>query len=223
MNRKLNPGKAFANALDNIVFFIAAIVLFLKTSEVLSEFAPQAVFGYAAVDWLYGYICALLIEGLLIAAKFTLAGNQNSNAWLWNVLVIVVTFAISAAAQVVDGFMVKQTLTLQPMPVQFLITWGVPLVPSVILALVLGKAVFASLPEGSAEPKAEKIQRSSAPVQAPRQFAAEASAVVVRKNDLTAEDKDFIATHSTRQVMAKFGVIGRTARDWRLKAKRGNL
>jgi len=220
--KQINPGKALASAIDNGVFLVAAMVLFLKTSEVLAIFAPASLFGYENIGWLYGLVCAALVEGVLVAAKFTLPHNQTSNAWLYNVGLLLVTFAISAAAQVTDGFLVKETLAAQPVAIQFLVNVGVPLVPSVVLALVLGKSVFQTMPE-LPETNSARITRTPATPVAPRQFAADMSAPELRRNDLTAEDKDFIATHNTRQILAKFGGSGRRARDWKNLAKSGKL
>jgi hypothetical protein len=220
--KQINPGKALASAIDNGVFFVAALVLFLKTSEVLAIFAPASLFGYENTGWLYGLVCAGLVEGVLVAAKFTLPHNQTSYSWLYNVGLIAIPFAISAAAQVTDGFLVKETLSAQPAAIQFIVNIGVPLVPSVILALVLGKSIFQSMPE-IAETKVAKITRVPATPAVVRQYAAEVAETELRKNDLTAEDKDFIATHNTRQILAKFGGSGRRARDWKNMAKSGKL
>ena len=222
MSAKINPSKAFASIIDNGVFFIAAAVLFLKTSEVLALFAPSTILGYSNIGWLYGGICALLVEGVLIASKYTLPSDRTGYAWLYNVMLIVVTFSISAAAQITDGFMVKQTLADQPVAIQFIVNWGVPLVPSIVLALVLGKTIFATLPEDAA-PKTAKPTYKPAAAPETAQYAAESHYAELRRSDLSAEDKDFIATHNTRQILGKFGGSGRRAREWRNLAKRGEL
>jgi hypothetical protein len=223
MNRRLNPAKALSIIIDNLVFLVAALILFLKTSEVLTAFAPNTIFGYHGLESLYGIVTALLVEGLLVTAKLSLSRNQTSYAWLYSLILVIVTGGISAFAQITDGFLVKQTLANQPPMVQFLVNTGVPLVPFIILALSVGKTVFESLPEVEAATKTEEKQPQKAAGKETRQFAADAAAVKVRKNELSAADKDEISRMSSRQIMAKFGVEGRTARDWRKAARSGKL
>ena len=159
MNKKFSPGKALELVIENGVFLIAAFMLFLKTSELLGTFAPAEFLGYTGIGPIYGIVCALLVEGLLVVAKLNLSRTQSSWNWLYSLLLILVTFTLSAMAQVADGFLIRQTLANQPMAIQYLVNYGVPLVPSIILALVLGKSIVGSLPEMKADPAPAKVAR----------------------------------------------------------------
>lgn len=233
-----NPSlsRIFNVAVENLVFVIAAVVLFFKTSELLAIFAPKTILGYDNLGGLYGMVCALLVEGLLAVTKWSLDRSDNSMAFAYKVMLIIVTFLISGAAQVVDGFMIRDTLSEQPAAIQMLIQWGVPLVPSLILALAAGKAVFENIPPSVLADMAQKAAFTRA---LPKQVYAadtkvagslkenreeqEGAKIAVRRNELTSEDKDYIAVHSTRQISAKFGCEPRTAREWRKEAKNGKL
>ena len=94
--------------------------------------------------------------------------------------------------------------------------------PSIILGLVLGKAVVGSLPEFKMEETA-KIPSKNAVKQETVSYASDTIAVELRRNDLSAADKDEISHMNSRQIMAKYGGSGRRAREWRNLAKRGQL
>lgn len=58
---------------------IAALVLFPKTADILSYFAPQiltAILGFD-VALIYGLVCASLVEGLTLEAKLKLSGYSQ--------------------------------------------------------------------------------------------------------------------------------------------------
>lgn len=99
---------------ENLVFFVAAVVLFFKTSELLATFAPATILGYDNLGGAYGMVCALLVEGLLAVTKWSLDKKDNSMAWGYKIGLLIVTFLISASAQVVDGLMIRDTLSQQP-------------------------------------------------------------------------------------------------------------
>jgi hypothetical protein len=226
----------FNMVIENLVFFVAAVVLFFKTSELLAIFAPQTILGYTTLGTVYGMVCALLVEGLLAVTKWSLDKKDNSMAWAYKVGLLIVTFLISAIAQVVDGLMIRDTLSQQPPIIQGLVIWGVPLVPSLILALAAGKAVFENIPPSVLADMAQKMAINNA---MPKNvFSATTGMAVLqrenaedmavatsptRRGELTAADKEWIATHAARQIMAKYGTSGRTARDWRQAAKGGKL
>jgi hypothetical protein len=226
----------FNMLVENLVFFVAAVVLFFKTSELLAIFAPKTILGYDNLGGVYGMVCALLVEGLLAVTKWSLDKKDNSMAWAYKVGLLVVTFLISAIAQVVDGFMIRDTLTQQPPAIQMLIQWGVPLVPSLILALAAGKAVFENIPPSVLADMAQKTANNNAMPK--RVFAATTQTAVlqseseeeeeggkssVHRGQLTAADKDWIATHSARQISGKFGKSARSGREWRKLARDGKL
>jgi hypothetical protein len=226
----------FNVVIENLVFFVAAVVLFFKTSELLTTFAPQTILGYKNLGGLYGMVCALLVEGLLAVTKWSLDKKDNSMAWAYKILLLIVTFLISATAQVVDGLMIRDTLSQQPPIIQGIVLWGVPLVPSLILALAAGKAVFENIPPSVLADMAQKTANINAmpkkvfasdtnlaSLQRENEASQENGHSATRKNYLTTADKDFIATANVRQIMAKYGCSARTARDWRQAAKGGRL
>lgn len=229
-----NPSlsRIFNMAIENLVFIIAAIVLFFKTSELLAIFAPKTILGYENLGGIYGMVCALLVEGLLAVTKWSLDRSDNSMAWAYKVMLIVVTFLISGSAQVIDGFMIRDTLSQQPQAIQMLIQWGVPLVPSLILALAAGKAVFENIPPSVL---ADMAQKAAFVREQPKRLYASTTQTAVlqkeedtqmafrRRNELTSDDKDFIAGATVRQVVGKFGGSARRAREWKEEARNGKL
>lgn len=146
--RQLNIGKALNWLMENAVFLVTAIVLYFRTAELLALFAPQDLLGYTGPDMAraYGYLSALLVEFVLVGAKYSLDQERDDLAWAYNVALIVVTFLISAASQVTDGLYVRNTLADQPQIVQNLVNIGVPLIPSMVLAMMAGKAIVRSAP-----------------------------------------------------------------------------
>jgi hypothetical protein len=115
--------------------FVAAAMLYFKTAQVMTVFAPSTMFGYTGLEVLFGNISALLVEGIIVALHF-IPSVQNDSAKVFKWFL----FAISGFCQVVDGFVVQNTLAQQPESIQFVVSWGVPLIPTVIFLglLVIG-------------------------------------------------------------------------------------
>lgn len=219
--KKKSLEEVLAMVIENLVFLIAAVVLFLRTSELFAIFAPRGM-SDAGTAQIYGWISAGLVEGLLVAVKFTLPHVKRAEAYAYNAFLILVTFAISAAAQLADGYIIRDTLTRQSPAVQWLIQVGVPLVPSLILLAVAGKSIVEHAPQAGGQnvpTKAARFTSINAAEPAVRQYSAEVAGVAVRRNDLTAEDWQYVAARSTRQIAAKYGISGRTARDWKQAVK----
>lgn len=214
-----------AGVLDWGIFVIASLMLYAKTSEVFARFAPASFFGYTDVQIFYGMICALLVEGVLFLGKLSVNHSENSSVFLWNFFLIAFTWAVSSAAQIFDGFLNAGTLANQPITVQYAVTYGIPLIPSFVLAAVLVKSLIAAMPERveSTRPKTANFTPISAARVENLQYLADASGVKVRRNELTAADWDEIARLNTRQISARFGVSGRVARDWKKAAKSGKV
>jgi hypothetical protein len=223
--KKKSLEEVLALVIENVVFLVAAVVLFLRTSELFTIFAPRGMQSGGTAE-IYGWVSAGLVEGLLVAVKFTLPHIKRSEAYAYNAFLILVTFGISAAAQLADGYIIRDTLDRQSPAVQWLIEVGVPLVPSLILLAVAGKSIVEHAPQGNSQntpTKAARFPSVSAEVPAMRQYSADVAAPQLRRNELTAADWEYVAAHSSRQIMAKFGVSGRTARDWRQAVKSGKL
>ncbi len=139
-------GGCAAWAVENLTFGLGMLLMFSKTVDLMSAFAPQTILGYTGLETFYGIAVGVLVEGALFVMKLTLTRARNVLDWLWNVAVVVLPFAISGLAQVVDSFLVRNTLASQPNWVQVLVQWGVPSIPTTIIALLIGKSVFSSIP-----------------------------------------------------------------------------
>lgn len=150
MNEQKEPmdyGGCFAQIVENGVFLLGAVLMFSKTVDLMSAFAPRSFMGYVGVESFYGLAVGLMVEGMLVALKISLGKPKNVLEWGWNIMLIVAPFIISAFAQVFDSFIVRETLDKQPAEVQWLVTWGVPSIPTLIVGLFVGKSILASIPE----------------------------------------------------------------------------
>lgn len=138
--------------LEWAVFILGAVLMFAKTAELLSAFAPRSWLGYVGIESLYGMVSAIMVEGLVVAIKFSndpvLSGKpKNIATWLTNIVIMIVPFAISLLAQPLDAFVIQGTLVNQPVEVQILVFWGVPMVPGLIMGLIMFKSVMENLPD----------------------------------------------------------------------------
>lgn len=115
---------------------IAAAILFFRTADVLSVFAPTILNDILGMDvaFIYGVVCALLVEGLALALHFNRRAQFSGTAQAvkWTLLVI------SGVCQVFDGFVVTDTLSRQTDTMRFIFSWGVPLIPLLIMVMVFG-------------------------------------------------------------------------------------
>src|SRR3990167_8863584 len=107
-------GKVGGSVLENAAFILGAFLLFSRTSDLMTAFAPSSFLGYAGIEAVYGMLSALMVEGVLFGIKISIGRLRNSIAWLWNILLLAVVFIISALAQTVDSFVVRETLAEQP-------------------------------------------------------------------------------------------------------------
>lgn len=133
------------------VFFLGLALTFSKTADLMGGFAPRTFLGYTGIESAYGILAALLVDGTigLMKAKMMLDGRAKSQVeWFWDIILTLFPFGISAFAQVFDSFMVRQTLDAQPAGVQFLATWGIPLIPVMIIGGFLVYGFIVSAPEG---------------------------------------------------------------------------
>jgi hypothetical protein len=121
-------GKNPWESILGIGIVVAAAMLFFKTAEVMSIFAPDTVFGYTGLQDMYGFVTALLVEGMCLALHFIPEMKINFPAQVFKWFL----FAVSGFCQVVDGFIIQNTLANQPDSIKFLVEWGVPLIPTAI-------------------------------------------------------------------------------------------
>jgi hypothetical protein len=121
---------------------IAAGILFFRTADILSYFSPQIlndILGFD-VSFMYGIVCALLVEGLALAIHFNRRAIRSGEAQVvkW------VLLSISGLCQVFDGFVVTNTLAQQSDTMKAVFSYGVPLIPLTIMIMVFG---IGQLPE----------------------------------------------------------------------------
>jgi hypothetical protein len=118
----------------DLALLVSASVLYFKTAQVMTAFAPSVVFGYTGLEVLFGNINALLVEGIVLALHFIPSMQKNESAMFFTWFL----FTISALCQVIDGFLMQNTLAQQPASIQFIVSWGIPLIPTIIfLGLLL--------------------------------------------------------------------------------------
>lgn len=132
--------------IENGVFVIGAFVLFAKTSDLMTKFAPSEFMGYTDIASIYGFVVACMVEGAFVGMKLALGRPRNVLAWVSNVILIIAPFGVSALAQVFDSFITQDTLAQQTPEIQFFATWFIPSIPTLIVALFLGKAILESMP-----------------------------------------------------------------------------
>lgn len=131
-------------------FILGAILMFSKTSDLMTNFAPSSFMGYEGNSAIYGMGVALMVEGLMVAMKFKAMFERAKGMieWAWDIILTLVPFGISAAAQSIDSFIIKDTLASQPSEIQLLVTWGVPAIPAVVIGLILVRGFIESAPTG---------------------------------------------------------------------------
>jgi hypothetical protein len=143
---QLTIGEIIYKVIEIGAFFLGSILLFSKTSDLMTAFAPSQILGYTGIGPLYGMCCALMVEGLFVAMKFALPSSKSPGAWLWNIVLIIFPFGISALAQTIDSFVVQRTLADQSPTIRFLVQWGVPMIPALIVGLILAKSAIDNMP-----------------------------------------------------------------------------
>lgn len=235
-NRKVDL-PAMANwAMENLIFIISAAVLFFRTAEVMKDFSPNVVMGYTGdgAHAAYGYLCAVLVEGLLLLAKINLPSQRDDIAWAYNVGVIALTWLVSAGAQLIDGQVVRQTLDQQPAFIQGVVNIGVPLVPSIVLLIAAGKTIVETIPDSLVSSfKGRRkmhgrviiepgLTQPALPDPGSRSYAL-MDAVLVKLKDASADDKRWIAAASRTELREKFGLSWNQAKKLQELARAGRL
>jgi len=145
-------------SIETGIKFLGALLLFAKTTELMTAFAPKQILGYTGIEVFYGMACAIMVEGLFVTMSFQIKKSPNPQAWTWNLALIAIPFVISALAQPIDSFVMEKTITEQPAPIQFLVSWGVPMVPALIMGLVLVKNVLESVEDKPQQKQTPNVQ-----------------------------------------------------------------
>jgi hypothetical protein len=113
---------------------VAAIILFFKTAEVMSYFAPAILSQIVGMDvsWLSGIVNALMVEGPALAIHFNRRARLSSTAQVvkW------VLLAISGACQIFAGYLSTGNEANMSEPLKFGLQFGVPLIPIFVMVLL---------------------------------------------------------------------------------------
>jgi hypothetical protein len=116
------------------VVIIGAVLLFLKTADVLSYFAPTNLSEIVGMEMslIYGIVSALLVEGAALALHFNHRAHLSSTAQLvkWALIVI------SGLCQLFDGYLATGNESQMSETMKFGLQFGVPLVPLIVLVLL---------------------------------------------------------------------------------------
>lgn len=130
MQNKIGSGVRFSDW----AVVILAVLLYFKTAEVLSYFAPQNISAFAGMDvaWLYGMITAFFVEGVAIAFHFHPGARRHTPAKI----VMWVLLVISGLCQIFDGKMVTDAIASMPVQQQVFFNYGVPLLPWFIIVML---------------------------------------------------------------------------------------
>lgn len=153
MENKTNNGSG-DKWLDFAAYVLAAI-LFLKTADVLSYFAPQilnSILGFD-VSFVYGSVCAVLVEGAALALHFNSRAGRSSAAQIVKWILL----GISGACQVFDGFITAGNVAQMSDTLKFGLSYGVPLIPLAVLVMLF---TIGKLPEDGTPPKQWKGLRN---------------------------------------------------------------
>lgn len=128
---------------------IGAGLLFAKTADVMSYFAPgilNSIIGQD-VSLLYGIVTAAMVEGMILALHFNHRAALHGPAiWVKWLLII-----ISGVCQFYDGAITTQTLSMQSDTLKTIFQFGVPLIPLLIVVMIIW---IGQLPD-SKQPKGE--------------------------------------------------------------------
>ncbi len=109
----------------DVATVIAAAMLYLKTSEVMTAIAPLTLLGQTGLQVIYGMTTAGLIEGVTLALHFVRRFRSNPNATMYKWFL----FVVSGFCQFLDKQMVVDAGVSQS-PVGSFFAWialGIPL------------------------------------------------------------------------------------------------
>jgi hypothetical protein len=126
----------------------AAIMLYVRTAEVLSYFSPIALNKIVGFDvsFIYGNASAIFIEGVILFLHFSsrAKGHTPAEVVKWSLL------AISGICQIYDGFLITDSLAQQSDTLKFVFQYGVPILPLLIVVMILW---IGQLPESQQQRK----------------------------------------------------------------------
>jgi hypothetical protein len=140
MNNTQNTHNRSRDKVLDWIIIIAALVLFPKTADLLSYFAPSNMAYILGMDvsWLYGMVSASLVEGALLALHFNPRARIHTPAKIVMWLLV----GMSGAAQILDGFIATGNEANMSEPLKFALQFGVPLVPLIVLIMIVAVGDF---------------------------------------------------------------------------------
>jgi hypothetical protein len=126
--------KKGSNGFVDAAVVILAILLFFRTADVLTYFAPPLLNDMVGADvsWLYAFVMAFFVEGVALAFHFDRRAHRHTPA----VIVKWVLLGISALCQVFDGNIITDNLASMSGPMKVGFQWGVPLLPIIVVVLL---------------------------------------------------------------------------------------
>jgi hypothetical protein len=126
--------KRGSNGFTDAAVVVLAILLFFRTADVLTYFAPPLLNNMVGMDvsWLYAVVMAFFVEGVALAFHFDARAHKHTPAIIvkWTLL------AISGLCQVFDGNIVSGTIAEMSGPMKVGFQWGVPLLPIFVVVLL---------------------------------------------------------------------------------------
>lgn len=133
---------------DLVIFAFGSFMMFAKTADLLGKFAPDDWFGFAPSD--YGLAAALLIEGFLVwrKVKMWLLPPKNFAEWATDLITTFVPFALSLAAQAIDGYVTTGLINSMTQEQKTTITTVVSLLIGIPILLDIGKTAIENAPAG---------------------------------------------------------------------------
>jgi hypothetical protein len=122
------------NGFIDTAVVVLAILLFFRTADVLTNFAPPILNNLVGADisWLYAAVMAFFVEGIALAFHFDARAHRHTPA----IIVKWVLLAISALCQVFDGNIIAGTVSQMSGPMKLGFQWGVPLLPIFVVVLL---------------------------------------------------------------------------------------
>jgi hypothetical protein len=133
---------------DLLIFAFGSFIMFAKTADLLGKFAPSDWFGFAPSD--YGLAAALLIEGFLVwrKVKMWLIPPKNFVEWATDLVTTFIPFALSIAAQVIDGYVTTGLINSMTEQQKTTITTIVAALVGIPLLLDIAKTAVDNAPPG---------------------------------------------------------------------------
>lgn len=123
----------------------AAIMLYVRTAEVLSYFSPTVLNQIVGFDvsFIYGNASAIFIEGVILYLHFSARAHGHAPAEVvkWALL------AISGVCQIYDGFLITNSLEQQTDTIKFVFQYGVPILPLLIVVMILWIGQLPDVPQ----------------------------------------------------------------------------